>query len=103
MRRDGYQMTLPDGRSLMVRGEFGADGTLDADLDGVRLSAVWVRRENEIVLFHDGSGHRLGLVDALADAATLDAPGGRLIAPMPGKVIAVLVENGATRRAAATR
>jgi 3-methylcrotonyl-CoA carboxylase alpha subunit len=73
----------------------GADGTLDADLDGVRLSAVWVRRGNQITVFHGGIGHRLSLVDLLADASAKDAPGGRLIAPMPGKVIAVLTEAGA--------
>ena len=94
-RPDGYLLTLPGSRPLMARGEFGADGTLDADLDGVRLSAVWVRRGNEITLFHGGVGHRLSLVDPLADASAEDAPGGRLIAPMPGKVIAVLTEAGA--------
>jgi 3-methylcrotonyl-CoA carboxylase alpha subunit len=94
-RRDGYLLTLPGSRPLMARGELGADGTLDADLDGVRLSAVWVRRGNEITVFHGGIGHRLRLVDLLADASAKDAPGGRLIAPMPGKVIAVLTEAGA--------
>ena len=94
-RRDGYLLTLPGGRPLMARGEFGADGTLDADLDGVRLSAVWVRRGNEITLFHGGVGHRLNLVDLLADASAKEPPGGRLVAPMPGKVIAVLTEAGA--------
>ena len=94
-RPDGYLLTLPGSRPLMARGEFGADGTLDADLDGVRLSAVWVRRGNEITVFHGGVGHRLRLVDLLADASAKDAPGGRLIAPMPGKVIAVLTEAGA--------
>ena len=94
-RPDGYLLTLPGSRPLMARGEFGADATLDADLDGVRLSAVWVRRGNEITVFHRGVGHRLRLVDLLADASVKDAPGGRLIAPMPGKVIAVLTEAGA--------
>jgi 3-methylcrotonyl-CoA carboxylase alpha subunit len=94
-RPDGYLLTLPGSRPLMARGNFDADGTLDADLDGVRLSAAWVRRGNEITVFHGGSGHRLRLVDPLADASAKDAPGGRLIAPMPGKVIAVLTEAGA--------
>jgi 3-methylcrotonyl-CoA carboxylase alpha subunit len=94
-RPDGYLLTLPGSRPLMARGEFGADATLDADLDGVRLSVVWVRRGNGITVFHRGVGHRLRLVDLLADASAKDAPGGRLVAPMPGKVIAVLTEAGA--------
>ena len=94
-RPDGYLLTLPGGRPLMARGEFATDGTLDADLDGVRLSATWVRRGDEITVFHGGVGHRLTLLDPLADASARDAPGGRLIAPMPGKVIAVLTEAGA--------
>ena len=94
-RPDGYLLTLPGSGPLMARGEFGADATLDADLDGVRLSVVWVRRGNEITVFHRGVGHRLRLVDLLADASTKDAPCGRLVAPMPGKVIAVLTAAGA--------
>jgi 3-methylcrotonyl-CoA carboxylase alpha subunit len=94
-RRDGYLLTLPGSRPLMARGEFGTDGALDADLDGVRVSAVWVRRGNEITVFHSAVGHRLSLVDPLADASARESPGGRLIAPMPGKVIAVLTEAGA--------
>ena len=39
-RPDGYLLTLPVSRPLMARGDFSADGTLDADLDGVRLSVV---------------------------------------------------------------
>jgi 3-methylcrotonyl-CoA carboxylase alpha subunit len=93
-RRDGYQLALPGDEALEVRGTLGEDGTLKADLDGVRLAARWMRRGPEITVFADGAGHRLFLVDALAEAMEHESPGGKLTAPMPGKIIALLVEPG---------
>jgi 3-methylcrotonyl-CoA carboxylase alpha subunit len=102
-RRTGYRFSLPDddgGRDRdgadRVLGELAEDGTLEADFDGVRLRAIWERRGAEITVFHGGSGHRLSLVDVVADAATEQAPPGRLVAPMSGRVVALLVAPGAT-------
>jgi 3-methylcrotonyl-CoA carboxylase alpha subunit len=93
--RNGYRLTLPGGRSLLARGEFAPDGTLDADFDGVRLSCVWVRHGSEINVFDAGGSHRIALVDPLADASAEEGGGGRVTAPMPGRVTALLVEPGA--------
>ncbi|AOZ04842.1 acetyl/propionyl/methylcrotonyl-CoA carboxylase subunit alpha [Cupriavidus malaysiensis] len=47
-------------------------------------------------LFHDGRHDVLTLLDPLAHAGEGEGEGGKLTAPMPGKVIAVLVEAGAS-------
>jgi 3-methylcrotonyl-CoA carboxylase alpha subunit len=94
-RRDGYHFRLGGG-GIVARGGLAADGTLLADLDGTRLRATFVRRGSEVTVFGHGGSHRLTLVEPLAGADAAEAPGGRLAAPMPGRVIAVLVEPGAT-------
>ncbi|HYB08803.1 MAG TPA: acetyl/propionyl/methylcrotonyl-CoA carboxylase subunit alpha [Alphaproteobacteria bacterium] len=94
-RRDGYVMDLPDAH-LAVRGRLLEDGELEADLGGYRCRARVVRRGRELVVFADRGSHRLLLIDPLAGAAELDAVGGRLAAPMPGKVVEVLVKDGAS-------
>ncbi|HYH38894.1 MAG TPA: acetyl/propionyl/methylcrotonyl-CoA carboxylase subunit alpha [Azospirillum sp.] len=93
-RRDGYRLELPGGDSVNAGGEFNPGGTLEVDLDGVRLSAVWVRQGADITVFHPGGSHRLTLVEPLTGALDQDVPGGRVAAPMPGKIIALLAEPG---------
>ncbi|CAK0757562.1 hypothetical protein CCP1ISM_740002 [Azospirillaceae bacterium] len=93
-RRDGLLLTI-DGTTVLARGELLADGTLAADLGGVRLTATVIRRGAEITLFYQGGLHRLTLVDPLAAAALDDVPDDRLTAPMPGRIVAVLVAAGA--------
>ena len=93
--RAGYRLGLPAERTVLARGEFAPDGTLEADFDGVRCSCVWVRQGSEITIFDAGGSHRIALIDPLADASAEETAGGRVTAPMPGKVIALLVEPGA--------
>lgn len=93
---DGYRLTLPDGRIVLARGAIKPGDVLEADLDGVRLSCTWVRLGHEISIFDSGGGRTVALVDPLADASAEDAAaGGRVTAPMPGKVTALLVPAGA--------
>ncbi|MEE8270253.1 MAG: acetyl-CoA carboxylase biotin carboxylase subunit [Alphaproteobacteria bacterium] len=96
-RRDGgYRLGLPRG-AVIARGDLSDDGTLIADLDGERHAAGFVRHGLELTLIlrgADAGTHRLALVDPIAAAAEEDTAG-RLIAPMPGRVVAVLVEAGA--------
>ncbi|MBI1208292.1 MAG: acetyl-CoA carboxylase biotin carboxylase subunit [Azospirillum sp.] len=95
-RRGSYLLNLLDGApggEVVARGELLEDGSLEADLGGVRLTAVVIRAGAELTVFHQGGSHRLVLQEPLA-AATQDLPGGRLTAPMPGRIIAILVEPG---------
>ncbi|MFM2045489.1 MAG: methylcrotonoyl-CoA carboxylase subunit alpha [Pseudomonadota bacterium] len=91
-------------REIVARGTLSADGVLTAELDGGRSSAGWVHHDGaqgaEITLFLTGAGgrhgtHRFLLVDPLAGASADAGAAGRLTAPMPGKVIAVHVADGA--------
>jgi 3-methylcrotonyl-CoA carboxylase alpha subunit len=91
---DGTLKVSGPGGSVVVSGQLDTDGNLDAVIDGRRQRAGLVRQEDEITLLLPGETHRLGIVDPRA-AADLDEGGsGQLTAPMPGKVVQALVEDG---------
>jgi len=93
-RRAGYVFDLPGG-SVSVRGALEDDGVLRADIGGTRGRGAVVRQAQMLHVFIDGRVHRLEIVDPLAAVSDLEAGGGRLTAPMPGKIIAVHVKAGA--------
>ena len=99
-RRDGaLALSLPGGGAVTARAELDREGRLLADLDGVRVAGTWVRRGLDLTVIRPRAGraggiHRLSLVDPVAEAEA-GADTGALTAPMPGKVVAVLVEEGA--------
>jgi 3-methylcrotonyl-CoA carboxylase alpha subunit len=82
------------GRDYAFAGERLADGALLLRLDGRAFKARAVRAGRDWHLFMDGGQHRLALEDEL-HGAELDQAAASLAAPMPGKVIAVLVKAGA--------
>ncbi|WP_317201365.1 acetyl/propionyl/methylcrotonyl-CoA carboxylase subunit alpha [Janthinobacterium sp.] len=83
-RLDGKALTLMtrEGLYLSVKlGENAVHGT--------------VRRDGEVFhVFTGGEHYALHYNDPMAHAGEAEAEGGRLTAPMPGKVVAVLVEQG---------
>jgi 3-methylcrotonyl-CoA carboxylase alpha subunit len=88
-----YRLDL-DGESSLAAASRCGDGELALDLDGVS-SAVTVARDGEMVTVVDGDGTwRLAYVDRLAPRADEAVAGGRLTAPMPGKVAQVLAKPG---------
>lgn len=92
-RADGYALDLPGGR-VEVAGEIAANGKLRAILDGRRVSAAIARQDGDIIVILGGITHRLRLDNPLDAAADEQAGGGRMIAPMPGKVVKVYVSTG---------
>jgi len=92
---------LPHGWQFEIKG-------LEVDLslfrqDGVDLSIKLgetsvhgtVRRDGDVFHVFTGGGHYvLDYNDPMAHAGESEAEGGRLTAPMPGKVVAVLAEKG---------
>jgi 3-methylcrotonyl-CoA carboxylase alpha subunit len=63
-------------------------------LDGNAVQGT-VRREGEVLhVFSGGRHHVLAWSDPLAHAGEHEAAGGRLTAPMPGKVVAVIASGG---------
>jgi 3-methylcrotonyl-CoA carboxylase alpha subunit len=76
-----------------LEGEGLADGTRLVRLEGRAWKVRAVREGADWHLFCDGDYVKLRLRDELA-GLDVDAGGGSLSAPMPGKVVAVLVEAG---------
>lgn len=63
-------------------------------LDGSALRGT-VRRDGELLhVFTGGQHYTLHYADPMAHAGEAEALGGRLTAPMPGKVVAVIAKNG---------
>jgi 3-methylcrotonyl-CoA carboxylase alpha subunit len=81
------------GRELALEGECLADGRLLLRLDGRATKARAVRDGRDWHVFIGGSHRRLTLHDEL-EGLDVDAGGGSLAAPTPGKVIAVMVKPG---------
>jgi 3-methylcrotonyl-CoA carboxylase alpha subunit len=81
-------------RDYAFGGERLAEGTLLLRLDQRAFKARAVRSGHDWHLFTDAGQFRLALEDEL-HGAELDQAGASLAAPMPGKVIAVLVKAGA--------
>lgn len=92
-RRRGFSIE-DQGRQIPVDGVLLDDGRLIADLDGRRLSARIVAVGEKRHLFLAGESVVFSAVDPLAPAIESTGAEGSLIAPMPGKVIALLVAPG---------
>jgi 3-methylcrotonyl-CoA carboxylase alpha subunit len=94
--RNGWRLDLPGGTFFHASGTLAPDGTLAADLDGHRVTAVWVRSGDEILVFAGAkAAHRFLLVGPVAGMERRDEPPGRLASPMPGRIAALLVAPGA--------
>lgn len=67
---------------------------LEIALDARVVTANVVRQGNDFHVFHDGAHHVLTWEDPTARTGHSEGEGGRLTAPMPGKIVAILVETG---------
>jgi 3-methylcrotonyl-CoA carboxylase alpha subunit len=90
-RDAGYLVELPGG-PLTVAGEESPDGRIRADLGGNRVHATVVRRPGEMTVFAAGASHRLAT--RTAAAVNDDEYGARLVSPLPGNVVEVMVREG---------
>jgi 3-methylcrotonyl-CoA carboxylase alpha subunit len=81
-------------RRLLAEARFVPDGGAVLTLGGVQSRAVVLDHGDDIAVFADGAGWRFTRVDALASPAGADASVGRLSAPMPGRVVQLLVAVG---------
>ncbi|MFL6579288.1 MAG: acetyl/propionyl/methylcrotonyl-CoA carboxylase subunit alpha [Burkholderiales bacterium] len=93
-REGGYLLDLPGGSSLPASATLAEDGSLDVELDGRRSRARVVRRAGDLTVFGAGRSH--GLAFEKAAVAEEEDPSGRLVSPLPGSVIRVLVTSGET-------
>lgn len=92
-RQSGYELELPGGK-LLVRGQFNTEGNILADLGGTRIMATVVRHGADLTIMEQGRSHTLIIHDPSVPDDEAEGASGCLSAPMPGKVVAVLVEVG---------
>ena len=93
-RASGYELDV-GGRRLRLEGGRAANGGLVAKLDGVSFAGRVVRAGDRLEVFLPGEHRVLDLHDPLAATFDAETRGGELVAPLPGKIAAVLVEAGA--------
>ncbi|RFB68103.1 MULTISPECIES: acetyl/propionyl/methylcrotonyl-CoA carboxylase subunit alpha [unclassified Herbaspirillum] len=86
LHRDGVQHRLHFERQ--------GDTELRVTLDDQVIAGNVVRDGDIFHAFHQGRHAVLTWDDPLAHAGHVESEGGRLTAPMPGKIVAVLVEKG---------
>jgi 3-methylcrotonyl-CoA carboxylase alpha subunit len=82
------------GHALHAAGEIAPDGAALLTVDGARGRALVLTHGDEIAVFAGGDGWRFERVDPLAPPQGADAHAGRLSAPMPGRVVQLLVAAG---------
>jgi 3-methylcrotonyl-CoA carboxylase alpha subunit len=89
----GYELTIGD-QVLIVNGELEDEDRIVANLDGVRIVATVLFDKGVITVIDAGHVHQIDIYDVLAAAEVDDVAAGGVVAPLPGKVVAVLSEAG---------
>jgi 3-methylcrotonyl-CoA carboxylase alpha subunit len=93
-RGDGsFRLDLSDG-PVDLAGKIEATGALVFTIDGVKTRAHVVRSGDDLTVIVAGINHRLKRIDPLAPERTEAVGGGRLTAPMPGRITQVLTTVG---------
>ncbi|HVH80541.1 MAG TPA: acetyl/propionyl/methylcrotonyl-CoA carboxylase subunit alpha [Stellaceae bacterium] len=90
---DGWQLRIGE-RQYRAAASFAADGAAVLTIDGAQSRAVVLDHGDDVAVFIDGAGWLLKRVDPLAPPAGADTHAGRLSAPMPGRVVQLLVAAG---------
>jgi 3-methylcrotonyl-CoA carboxylase alpha subunit len=89
----GWDLQIGE-RRLAAAARFAPDGAATLTLDGAQRRAIVLDHADEVAVFIDGASWRFARVDPLAPPAGADAHAGRLTAPMPGRVVQLLVAAG---------
>jgi 3-methylcrotonyl-CoA carboxylase alpha subunit len=91
-RDDHYLVDTPSG-TIRTEGRLDASGDLLATLDGRRIRVTIVRADHLMTVLYRGNRYQLALRDLADSGVAHAAAADGLIAPMPGKIIAVLVKE----------
>ena len=83
------------GCSVVARGELNPRGLLRVELDGTRMDATVIAAAGRRHVFAKGRAWQLAAVDPLHHGGEGGGAEGGLMAPMPGKVIALVAAEGA--------
>ncbi len=89
-------IALPDGRTVRATLSL-RDGDLgfDAVIDGEHMAAAVLKNGGQLSVLCDDGNFDLEWKDPLAAGEALEEKSGKLTAPMPGRVVAVHVKQGA--------
>lgn len=90
--RDHYLIDTPSG-TIRTAGQIDESGDLLVTLDGRRLRVTIVRADDLMTVLYRGDRYQLALRDLADTGAAAASFVDSLLAPMPGKVIDVLVEE----------
>ena len=90
---DGWRVQCDDAAPEHVVGVLDGQ-VLTAQLDGQRRIVQVMREEAQLYLFAEDGQHRFTLHDPVGESEGSVADAGSLLAPMPGKIVATLVEAG---------
>ena len=90
---DGWQVQRDAEPAQQVSGRF-VDGLLDVALDGQRWRAGVLRDDGQLYLFTAQGQQRFSVHDPVGESEQATADAGSLLAPMPGRIVATLVEPG---------
>jgi 3-methylcrotonyl-CoA carboxylase alpha subunit len=88
-------LDLPEGRVAIEGARWGGDA-VSFILGGVAARATVLREGDAITVIMDGTTHDLRHLDPRAPSGEADSAGGRVVAPMPGRVLQILVRPGDT-------
>jgi 3-methylcrotonyl-CoA carboxylase alpha subunit len=91
--RDDWRLDLPGG-AADARATLGNGGAVTAVVGDRTLRATVVRAQADIDVFLNGQRWRLVVDDPLEASGAAEHGAGRLTAPMPGKVLKLLVKAG---------
>ena len=84
------------GATHLVSGRLGGSGELSVVVDGKRLTAAYVATGGGFTLVHQGVNYVFVVPDPLDVDVASDADTGSLKSPMPGKIVQVLAQAGAS-------
>ncbi len=90
---DGWVISADAGQTpVLLKHTQGDDVELQIGTQSIRAAVV--RHGEHLHIFSHGQHHELVYTDPLAHAGEAEAETGRLTAPMPGKIVALLVKGG---------
>ena len=92
-QHQGFSLELA-GRTIAASGELNGDGILRVELDGMRIDATVIAAGELRHVFLHGRAWQIASVDPLHYSGEGGSGHGGLLAPMPGRVIALLAELG---------
>lgn len=92
----GWQLQTSGSAAMQLTALHREGTALSLRLDGRAVQGSVVREGELFHVFHAGHHWQLQWRDPIAHAGEAEVEGGRLTAPMPGKIVAVLVAVGAS-------